>query len=85
MFSHSTSKMVEMVADLKKNNPEICDPVLDAIGGITMQAMHHLVDPVQLGRLMNMNHSLLEVLGVGHPDLSRLVLPPGLPVHTGQK
>lgn len=74
MVSHSTSKMVEMVADLKKKNPEICDPVLDAIGGITMSAMHHLVDPVQLGRLMNMNNSLLEVLGVGHPALSRLVL-----------
>ena len=47
MVSHSTSKMVEMVADLKKKNPEICDPVLDAIGGITMSAMHHLIDPVQ--------------------------------------
>ena len=73
MVSHSTSKMVEMVADLKKTNPEICDPVLDAIGGITMSAMHHLVDPVHLGRLMNMNNSLLDVLGVGHPALTRLI------------
>jgi len=73
MVSHSTSKMVEMVADLKKSNPEICDPVLDAIGGITMSAMHHLVDPVHLGRLMNMNNSLLDVLGVGHPALTRLI------------
>ena len=39
-----------------------------------MCAMHHLIDPVELGRLMNMNHSLLDVLGVGHPALSRLVL-----------
>ena len=28
----------------------------------------------RLGDLMNMNHALLEVLGVGHPQLSRLVL-----------
>jgi mevalonate kinase len=73
MVSHSTTKMVEMVADLRRKNPEICNPVLDAIGGITMAAMHHFLDPVQLGRLMNMNHSLLDVLGVGHPALSRLV------------
>jgi mevalonate kinase len=31
-------------------------------------------DPPQLGRLMNMNHALLDALGVGHPSLSRLVL-----------
>ena len=36
--------------------------------------MHHMNDPAELGELMNMNHSLLEVLGVGHPALCRLVL-----------
>jgi mevalonate kinase len=74
MVSHNTSKMVEMVANLKSNSPEICNPVLDAIGGIAMRAMHHMNDAEEMGRLMNMNHSLLEVLGVGHPALSRLVL-----------
>ncbi|MDD1716963.1 MAG: mevalonate kinase [Methanoregulaceae archaeon] len=74
MVSHNTSKMVEMVAELRRMNPEICDPVLDAIKGVTLSAMKHLNDPNQLGRLMNMNHALLEVLGVGHPVLSKLVL-----------
>jgi mevalonate kinase len=74
MVSHSTSKMVEKVAELKAKSPGICDPVLDAIGALTMTAMHHMTDPNSLGRLMNMNHALLEVLGVGHPALSRLVL-----------
>ena len=74
MVSHNTSKMVEQVAELRKKNPEICEPVLDAIKGVTLSAMRHLNDPNQLGKLMNMNHALLEVLGVGHPAISKLVL-----------
>ena len=74
MVSHSTSKMVEQVANLKKTNPAIVDPVLDAIEGVSMSAIHRLHDPRELGRYMNMNHALLEVLGVGHPQLGRMVL-----------
>jgi mevalonate kinase len=74
LVSHSTAKMVEQVADLKKKHPGIVDPVLDAIEGVSMSAIHYLNDPRELGRYMNMNHALLEVLGVGHPQLGRLVL-----------
>ena len=74
MVSHSTAKMVEQVSEKKRINPEIYNPVIDAIGGLTIRAMHCMNDPVELGELMNMNHALLEVLGVGHPVLSRLVL-----------
>jgi mevalonate kinase len=74
MIQHNTAKMVEMVAELKAKSPDICNPVLDAIGAVSLTAMRHLTDPVRLGELMSMNHSLLEVLGVGHPQLSRLVL-----------
>ncbi|HTY14278.1 MAG TPA: mevalonate kinase [Methanoregulaceae archaeon] len=74
MVSHSTAKLVEMVAERRRANPEIYNPVIDAIGGLTIRAMHHMNDPVELGELMNMNHALLEVLGVGHQSLSRLVL-----------
>lgn len=73
LVSHSTAKMVEQVSDLKKKHPTIVDPVLDAIEGVSLSAIHHLDNPKELGRYMNMNHSLLEVLGVGHPQLSRLV------------
>jgi len=72
--SHSTAKMVEQVADLKKHNPEIVDPILDAIEGVSLAAIHHMNNPKELGRYMNMNHALLDALGVGHPQLSRLVL-----------
>jgi mevalonate kinase len=74
LVSHNTSKMVEQVGELKTKHPEIVDPVLDAIEGISMTAIHHLNNPRELGRYMDMNHALLEVLGVGHPQLSKLVL-----------
>jgi mevalonate kinase len=74
LVSHSTSRMVEQVAELKKNHPNIVDPVLDAIEGVSMSAIHHLSNPRELGRYMNMNHALLEVLGVGHPQLAKMVL-----------
>jgi mevalonate kinase len=74
LISHSTAKMVEQVSDLKKKHPQIVDSVLSAIEGVSLAAIHHLDDPRELGHYMNMNHSLLETLGVGHPQLSRLVL-----------
>lgn len=74
LVSHSTSKMVEQVSELKKKHPNIVDPVLDAIEGVSMSAIHHLNNPKELGRYMNMNHALLEVLGVGHPQLGKMVL-----------
>jgi mevalonate kinase len=74
LISHSTARMVEQVWELKKDNPNIVDPVLDAIEGVSMSAIHHLSNPRELGRYMNMNHALLEVLGVGHPQLAKMVL-----------
>jgi mevalonate kinase len=74
LVSHSTAKMVEQVSELKKKHPTIVDPVLDAIEGVSMTAIHHLNNPRELGRYMNMNHALLEVLGVGHPQLAKMIL-----------
>jgi len=74
LVSHSTAKMVEQVGTLKKKHPQIVDAILAAIEGVSLAAIHHLDDPKELGEYMDMNHSLLEALGVGHPQLSRLVL-----------
>ena len=74
LVSHSTAKMVEQVSNLKKKHPQIVDAVLAAIEGVSLAAIHHLDEPRELGEYMDMNHSLLETLGVGHPQLSRLVL-----------
>jgi mevalonate kinase len=72
--SHNTSLMVEKVARDRERSPAIMDPVLDAIGGVTEEALLRLQDLRALGGLMNTNHALLDALGVGHPALTRLVL-----------
>ncbi|HJJ88886.1 MAG TPA: mevalonate kinase [Methanocorpusculum sp.] len=74
LISHSTSEMIKKVADLRINSPDIANPILDSIAAITMKAMYNLENQKELGYLMNMNHALLDALGVGHPILSKLVL-----------
>ena len=74
LVSHSTSEMVGKFAELRKNSPDIANPILDSIAAITMRAMYNLDNQKELGNLMNMNHALLDALGVGHPVLSKLVL-----------
>ena len=74
LVSHSTSEMVGKVAELRKNSPDIANPILDSIAAITMRATYNLDNQKELGNLMNMNHALLDALGVGHPVLSKLVL-----------
>jgi mevalonate kinase len=74
LISHSTAKMVELVGEQKKKHPEIVDPILNAIEGVSLSAIHHLNNPKELGRYMDMNHALLDALGVGHPQLSKIVL-----------
>jgi mevalonate kinase len=73
-ISHNTSAMVEKVGIQKKKHPEVMDPLIEAIGALTTTAMHSFSDHRELGRYMNMNHALLEALGVGHPQLAKLVL-----------
>jgi len=73
-ISHNTSKMVELVGEFKNTHPKIVDPLLDAIEGVTKRALYCMNNPKEMGWLMNVNHALLEALGVGHPLLSKLVL-----------
>lgn len=72
--SHNTAQMVERVGRERERHPGIVDPVLDAIGAVTQEALRDLQDLRALGMLMNTNHALLDALGVGHPALTRLVL-----------
>ncbi len=74
LAAHSTAKMVEKVGKMRKNHPDIVNPILDAIGAVTLAALHNIGNPKELGRYMDMNNALLEALGVGHPASSRLVL-----------
>jgi mevalonate kinase len=74
LVSHSTSEMVGKVADLKAKTPAIVDPVLSAIEGVTLSAIHQLGNPREIGRYMDVNNALLEAIGVGHPKLSKMIL-----------
>ncbi|KDE55435.1 mevalonate kinase [Methanoculleus sp. MH98A] len=74
LVPHSTAKMVEQVGNLRRKHPEVANPILDAIGAVTLAALHNIGNPKELGQYMDMNHALLEALGVGHPVSSKLVL-----------
>ncbi len=68
----------ELVLSVKKRRdkfPEIIDPVLDSIEGVTEEARLALQEGSQerLGELMNINHGLLDALGVNTESLSRMV------------
>ncbi|HJJ56507.1 MAG TPA: mevalonate kinase [Methanocorpusculum sp.] len=74
LTSHNTANMVAKVSEFHKQFPNIVNPIFDVISIITMKALYNLNNPVELGRLMDMNHALLDALGVGHPKISNLVL-----------
>jgi len=74
LVPHSTAKMVEQVGNLQRKHPEIANPILDAIGAVTLTALHNINNPKDLGQCMDMNNALMEALGVGHPASSKLVL-----------
>ncbi|KAI4206245.1 MAG: hypothetical protein LQ346_001216 [Caloplaca aetnensis] len=80
--SRSTAAEVAKVAALRKAQPAVIEPILEAISQITESA-HKLISTsdfdakdarsVQtLGVLMSINHGLLAALGVSHPKLERI-------------
>ncbi|HEX7445797.1 MAG TPA: mevalonate kinase [Methanothrix sp.] len=72
---HDTFSEVEKVQRLKECYPEVVEPIFQAIGAISMRAVPLIKeqDMSGLGELMNINHGLLEALGVGTRELSELV------------
>ncbi|MCQ6962218.1 mevalonate kinase [Methanolobus chelungpuianus] len=71
----STRELVANVAKLKGEFPEIIDPILEDIGSMSAIAEEYVnrKDYLTIGRLMNVNHGLLDAIGVGGPELSALV------------
>jgi mevalonate kinase len=66
----STKELVDDVRTLKEGNPDIVGPVIHTIGRITLRAKSALEEGEDIGGLMNINHGLLEALGVGTEKLS---------------
>jgi mevalonate kinase len=69
----STKELVDSVRTLRDSNPDIVDPVIHTIGRITLRAKKALEEGEDIGGLMNINHGLLEALGVGTERLSSYV------------
>ncbi len=70
-----TARLVKQVATLKEDYPEIVNPIIKTIGSFAMKGEILLPekDYSSLGELMNVNHGLLDALGVGTAELSSLV------------
>jgi mevalonate kinase len=71
----NTGKLVEAVKIRKERYPEIINPLIDSIEVITNEAKQAILnnDKKRIGELMNINHGLLDALGVNTIELSNMV------------
>ncbi len=72
---HDTRIEVEKVQRLKSRWPGLLEPIFEAIGAISARAVPLIQEQhlAEIGELMNVNHGLLEALGVGTRELCELV------------
>lgn len=72
--STPTGEMVEEVRALTERNPVAAD-IVESIGSVTRNGVQAVEEGEleRLGELMNLNHGLLEALGVGSMSLARMV------------
>jgi len=72
---HNTKSEVEKVQKLKKRYPDLFDHIFQAIGAISLRAIPLIKDQngAEIGELMNINHGLLEAIGVSSRELDELV------------
>ena len=70
-----TGKLVEAVRIRRDVYPEIINPVINSIEFITEEAKEAILnnDKKRIGELMNINHGLLDALGVNTKELSGMV------------
>jgi mevalonate kinase len=75
-ISSSTAEAVERVRQSWESNPPLYENYFDQIGALTERCRQSIEagDPMELGRIMDANHALLNTIGVGLPELDRLVL-----------
>lgn len=71
----TTKEMVKMVKKLKERYPDLVDGIMKEIGTVTLEAEKALLkrDLEKVGELMNINHGLLDSLGVSNYRLNEIV------------
>ncbi len=72
-MERSTKELVARVRKLRDAYPGLVTPIIKNIGRLTRQAKKKLGAGEDVGELMNINHGLLEALGVSNDVLSLLV------------
>lgn len=74
-IERSTKELVARVRSLKESFPDVINPIIHAIGHISIEAAKALRegDIESVGKLMDVNHGALWALGVSHETLDRLV------------
>ena len=74
-IERSTGDLVRHVRKLRELYPNVINPLIHAIGHVSVMAAEALRkgNLSQLGNLMNINHGLLVAIGVSNENLDRLV------------
>lgn len=73
--THNTESEVRKVQELRERYSDLVEPIFQAIGAISARASPLIkeMNTFELGLLMNINHGLLEALGVSSRELGNLV------------
>jgi len=71
----NTGRLVSFVNERKNKEPEIIEPIIDLVEGITNKGVDAIGkgDWNELGLLMDVNHGLLSALGVSSGELEKLI------------
>ncbi|MCE5213215.1 MAG: mevalonate kinase [Methanobacterium sp.] len=71
----NTAQLIKTVRNKKERYPSILNPLFESMEQITLEAREALTrkDENRLGELMNINHGLLDALGVNTPVLSKMI------------
>jgi mevalonate kinase len=71
----NTEELIRIVRKRMEKYPNSIKPIFESIEQVTMEAREALLegDHKKLGELMNINHGLLDALGVSTPTLSRMI------------
>ncbi len=74
-YRGNTGKLIEKVKYRIENYPEIMNPLIDSIESVTNEAKESILknNEKRIGELMNINHGLLDALGVNTLELSNMV------------
>jgi mevalonate kinase len=72
---HDTGKVINNIEKLKSEKPILCDLIFDKIGFYTEIAELELTtgNLIEVGRLMNINQTLLENLNLTTPQISEII------------